>query len=336
VPLFSPIPGHLVTMIASRVQPRCQSFMSRLFLQRPSVAADSAHFEEVLRRFGLIDVLVVKTRRDTKVIARGTHPEWGTVAIKVIDPIASPEMAYKGHHADGIVAANPASILPRIHVFGLGYSVSEWIEGEQTRIVGHAQFHSMPLIGLADELATWGARFATGTLLGETAVLATLRFYVGVTIRRMGYRSAAKCVSACARFVADRKRLGEFLDNMARLAPRLRLKRTLMLSDLHPGNVIYSKEADRLVYVDHEPLRPGNYIFDIVFFLSFLMVTGAPREVTDRLARHVFSEAYMQCPAAVPFFRDFASYIVATYMTIDGHDQNAIEVNLDALRTAGA
>jgi hypothetical protein len=322
-------------MIASRVRPRCQSFMSRLFLHRPSVAADSAHFEEVVRRFGITDVRVVKSRRDTKVIARGTHPEWGAVAVKVIDPIASPGVAYQGLYADGVVAENPASILPRIHAFGLGYSVSEWIEGEETRTVDHTTFRSMPLLTLADDLATWSCRFAGPTRLEETAVLATIRFYIGVTVRRMQYRGVAKCVSACARFAADRKRLGGFVDSMAALAPQLRLERTLMLSDLHPGNVIYSRGDHRLVYVDYEPLRPGNYTFDIVFFLSFLMARKYPREVTDRLARHVFSESYMRCPAAVRFFRAFACYVVSAYMTIDGYDRASIEANLDALRTAG-
>jgi hypothetical protein len=106
-----------------------------------------------------------------------------------------------------------------------------------------------------------------------------------------------------------------------------------MLSDLHPLNVIYSRSDDRLVYVDYESLRPGNNIFDVVFFLSLRMAIRSPREVTDRLAFHVFSASYRRCPAAKLFFRDFASYIVATYMTIGRHDRESIEANLDALRT---
>jgi hypothetical protein len=323
-------------MITARIRPRCQSFMSRLFLHRPSMAADSAHLEDVVSRFGIADVQVVKSRRDSKIIARGTHPEWGPVAVKVIDPIVSPAVAYQGLYADGVVAANPAGILPRIHSHGLGYSISEWVHGSEIRNVEPESFRSMPLTRLADDLAVWSTRSTQVCTLEESAVLSTLRFYIGVTVRRMQYRSAARCVAACARFMAGRRRLGGFLDSMASLAPRLRLQRTLMLSDLHPLNVIYDSGDDRLVYIDNEPLRPGNYIFDAVFFLAFLLSVQAPREATDRLARHLFTEEYMGNAATIAFFREFASYIVSTYMVIDGRDTEAIEASLESIRTAGA
>jgi hypothetical protein len=328
-------PLVLFFMIADRVVSRCQSYMRILFLDRAGPADTAAHLERMMDRHGLSDVRIVKTREDSKVIARGIHAEWGHVGIKVIDPIASPGLAYQGLNADALVTEHPSRMLPRIYDHGLGYSVVEWIDGEESKLVDPTRFTELPFVELVDDVADWCSRAHPAEPLDESAIQAILRFYIHVTVRRMSYRDAGQCLSAAVRFGRDRQRVAGFLDQMAALAPRLRLARTMMLSDLHPRNVIHDGSGRRMVFIDYEAMRPGSYLFDVVFLLAYLVAMGAPRATTERLGAHVFSPSYLGCSAADPFFRAFASYIAATYMTVDGDAPASVEAALAAIAGFG-
>jgi hypothetical protein len=115
-------------MFESRVRPRCRKYMKGLFLERPGTQDSTHHVHRAAQRHGITGLVILKKRRD-KVIARGEHPEWGAVALKTLDPVSDAIPARAGLYTDGVVAEHPARFLPGIHALGLGYSVSEWIDG---------------------------------------------------------------------------------------------------------------------------------------------------------------------------------------------------------------
>jgi hypothetical protein len=98
-----------------------------------------------------------------------------------------------------------------------------------------------------------------------------------------------------------------------------------MFSDVQTWNVLLRQRDNRLVLVDYEALRPGNVLFDVVFWLCSLMIHSAPRPLVEAVARHVFSPQLMPGREASRFFRTFALYVTETYMTIDGRGRDEIE-----------
>lgn len=320
-------------MLESRIRPRCQTYMKGLFLNRPGTVTPTDHLRRAAQGHGLTDLTILKTRTD-RVIARAAHREWGRVALKATDPVLDSISAHAGHHTDGLVAAHPASFLPAIHAFGLGYSVSAWIDGQHVHDLDRESCEALPVIDFVDDLQGWCSRRSERKPLETSAILSIVRFYVETTIRRMRYRSAANCLRACMRFRRDERRLGGYVDEMIRLAPELGLKETPMFGDVQVWNVLSSRDDTRLVLVDFEALRPGNSLFDVVFWLASLMIHRLPRPLLDTLAGHVFSPDLMPSSECVRFFRSFATYVTETYMTIDGHGRSEIEPNLEVLRTA--
>jgi hypothetical protein len=320
-------------MFESRVRPRCQSYMKRLFLHRPGTARPTDHIERAAERHGLTDLTILKTRAD-RVIARGVHPEWGLVAFKATDPFRNAIPAHSGRLTDDRVAAHPAPFLPAVHAFGLGYSISEWIDGQHVHDLDRETREALPVIDFVEALRAWCCHGSAQKPLEPSAVRSIIRFYVETTVRRMNYQSAAKCLRASARFRRDEKRLGGYVDEMTALAPDLGLRETLMFSDVQVGNVLFSQRDNRLVLVDFEALRPGSYLFDAVFWLSSLMIHGLPRPLIEPVARHVFSPDLMPTSECVRFFRSFAAYVMETYMTIDGHGRGEIQANLEVLPAA--
>jgi hypothetical protein len=157
---------------------------------------------------------------------------------------------------------------------------------------------------------------------------------VETTVRRMGYRGASRCIRACVAFRRHERRLAGHVTEMVALAPELQLEETPMFSDVQTWNVLLSQHEGRLVLVDHEALRPGNWLFDAVFWLCSLMIYRLPRPLLLTVAGHVFSRDYMPTEETARFFRSFAAYVVETYMTIDGHARAEIESTLDVLEVA--
>jgi hypothetical protein len=320
-------------MLESRIRPRCQTYMKALFLNRPGSVRPIDHIQRAAERHGLTDLAILKTRKD-KIIARAVHHEWGRVALKVTDPVLNSVQAHSGYHTDGLVAATPAPFLPAIHAFGLGYSVSEWIDGPHVHDLDRNSCEALQVTDFVDNLQAWCSRRPEQKVLETTAILSIVRFYVETTVRRMRYRSAANCLRACVRFRGDEKRLGGYVDEMVRLAPSLALKETPMFGDVQVWNVMVSQTDHRLVLVDFEALRPGNSLFDVVFWLASLMIHRLPRPLLDRLAHHIFSPDLMPSGDCIRFFCSFATYVTETYMTIDGHGWREIEPNLEVLRGA--
>jgi hypothetical protein len=320
-------------MLDSRIRPRCQAYMKGLFLNRPGTVRPTDHIERAAHRHGITDLRILKTRRD-RVIASGAHREWGKVALKATDPVYTSIPAHSGFHTDGLVAAHPSPFLPTMHAFGLGYSVSEWIDGQLIRDMDRSECEDVPLTDFVDALRVWCSRHSEQRPLETHEVLSIVRFYVETTVRRMSYRSAWNCVRACARFRREEQRLGGYVDEMVSLAPELGLDATLMFSDVQMGNVVFNKHENRLVLIDFEALRPGNFRFDVVFWLSSMMLHRLPRPLLDNLASHVFAGDLMYSSVCSRFFRNFAMYVTETYMTIDGHDQAEIERILEVLQAA--
>jgi hypothetical protein len=320
-------------MLESRIRPRCQTYMKGLFLNRASVSPTD-HVRLAAERYGLTDLAVLKTRRD-KVIARAVHREWGRVALKSTDPVLNSIPAHSGYHTDGLVAANPAPFLSAIRAYGLGYSVSEWIDGQHVHDLDRGSCEALPVIDFVDDLQKWCSRQSEQKPLQTSAILSIIRFYVETTVRRMRYRSASNCLRACVRFRRDQKRLGGYVDDMVRLAPMLGLRETQMFGDVQVWNVLVSQTDHRLVLVDFEALRPGNSLFDVVFWLASLMIHRLPAPLLDSLANHVFSPQVMSSGECARFFRSFAMYVTETYMTIDGYGRREIEPKLEVLQAAG-
>jgi hypothetical protein len=306
--------------------------MKTLFLERKSVGGGQEYLEATANRFGIKDIEVVIVRKDSKIIARGMHPDWGAVALKVVDPFVSDRVAFKALYADEFFAANPAGIFPRMYEFDLGYSISEWIHGKEVAVVDRTTMESLPVIELVEAVREWSVTSSKGLELSEREILSILRFYVAASIRRMDYRGASKCLMASLRFAADRRQLTGLVDEMASVARHLRLERGMMLTDLNPWNLIHDKSADRLVYVDLEPMRPGSFLFDAVFLLANMIIERMPSPLTSSLAGHLFSESWMPDPAVLGFFRRFASYLIWTYMTIDGQSPSLIRANVAMLQ----
>jgi hypothetical protein len=307
--------------------------MKRLFLHRPGTARPTDHMERAAERHALTDLTILKTRPD-RVIARGVHAEWGRVALKATDPFINAIPAHSGRLTDDRVAARPASFLPTVHAVGLGYSVSEWVDGRHVHDLDPEIREALPVIDFIEALRAWCCDGSEQKPLEPSAVRSIIRFYVETTVRRMGYRSAANCLRASARFRRDQRRLGGYVDEMIALATDLGLQETLMFSDVQIWNVLFSPRDNRLVLVDFEALRPGSYLFDAVFWLSSLMIHGLPRPLIEPVARHVFSPDLMPTSDCVRFFRSFAAYVVETYMTIDGHGRGAIQAKLEVLPAA--
>jgi hypothetical protein len=320
-------------MLESRIRPRCQRYMKGLFLNRPGMLRPAEYLQRAAERHGVTDLAILKTRKD-RVIARGVHPEWGRVALKATDPALDSITAHSAHHTDGLVAANPASFLPTIHAVGLGYSVSEWIDGQHVRELDRRSLDALPVIDFVDALRAWCSARSTPRPLETSAILSIVRFYVETTVRRMSYQSASNCVRASARFRRDEKRIGGYVDEMVGLAPELGLHETLMFSDVQMWNVLFSQRDNRLVLVDFEALRPGSSLFDMVFWLCSLMIHRLPRPPLDALANHLFSSDLMPSRQCVRFFRSFAAYVTETYMTIDGHGRRGIEATMEVIRAA--
>lgn len=318
-------------MFESRIRPRCQTYMKGLFLDRSSTTRPSDHVQRAAKRHGITDLTVLKTRPD-KLIARGVHPEWGRVALKVTNPVYNSIPAHSGFYTDGVVAAHPAAFLPAIHSFGLGYSVSAWIDGQLIGEIDRDRCEAAPVTDFVDALHGWCSQRSEHRRLDTSDILSIVRFYVETTVRRMRYRSASNCVRACVRFRRDEQRLGGYVDEMINLAPDLDLDETLMFSDVQMANVVVDNRDNRLVLVDFEALRPGNSLFDVVFWLSSIMIYQLPQRLLDTLARHVFSPDFMPSTECVRFFHAFAAYVIETYMTIDGRGRGAIEPNLETLR----
>jgi len=310
--------------------------MKGLFHDRDSLSRSADRLQDLSERHSIGDLTVIKERRDSKVIAKGWHPEWGRVALKVVDPIASPGQAFSDLHIDNIVAREESTIFPQVHSFDLGYSIVQWIDDGDVGNAAAGFLSRFPLVEFAEALRMWGSGTSKGQRLLVHEIRSIVRFYVQVTIRRMLYRSASRCVSSCARFILQRAELVGHIETMASMAPTLELERTMMLSDLHIENVLYDRPLGRLVVVDFEAMRPGSYVFDVVFYLSFLIIKGAPREVTDRLARHIFGSEYMSSDSNVLFFRSFAAYMISTFMIIDGHRRGAVEDSLDIIASCGS
>jgi hypothetical protein len=320
-------------MIGGRIRPRCQTFMKRLFHDRPSLGRTTEHLDSVCRRYGIEGIEIVKARADTKLVARGRHPEWGDVAVKAVDAIARPNNAYSDLHVDRMVASADWTIFPRIHALGLGYSITHWVEHRDGFLSGDDM---TPLHDFCDSLRAWGHRTAEARNLSEAEVKSVTRFYVQTTIRRMLYWSARRCLSSCGRFVAHRRDLVGHIERMADLAGMVQLQHTMMLSDLNMNNVLYDGREERLVVVDFEAMRPGSFLFDAVFYLTFLIIKDAPPEVTAPLAQYIFSSDYMESDVSKDFFRSFAAYVLGTYMVIDGRDDATIERALAIIDNASA
>jgi hypothetical protein len=301
--------------------------MGGLFLHRPALRLAHEHLHAAAGRHRVTDIEIIKVRKDTKIIARGSHPEWGDVAVKAIDPVANSIHAHAAAMTDRLVVDRPASFLPTVHASGPGYVITEWIQGSGVRYVSPAVAGQLPFEEFVDALATW-CRGSTATGVMEApAVLSALRFYVETTIRRMRYRTASRCIAACVTLRRDRGALATSIDEMAGMASRLELPATLMFSDVHMDNLVTRATDDRIVMVDYEALRPGSYLFDVVFCLASMMIARFPKEAAERLAAHVFSSAFMPSGLASAFFRRFAGYVVTTYMTIDGVPRSEIEAN---------
>lgn len=322
-------------MLESRIQPRCKAYMKRLFLDRTALVRQTEHVQDTAKHYGITDLTILKVRRD-RVIARGEHPDWGRVAIKSTDPFLDSVPANSAHHTDSLVASDPALFLPHIHACGLGHSVSEWIEGRHLHDVDQSSCESLPVTQFVDALGQWCSRKSAERPLAPSAITSIVRFYVETTVRRMGYHSVSNCIRACVAFRRHAQRLTGYVEEMVGLASEVQLDETLMFSDVQTWNVLYSQRDARLVLVDHEALRPGNWLFDAVFWFSSLMIYRVPRPVLYTVAGHLFSRNYMPAEETARFFRSFAAYVVETFMTIDGCGRAEIEPNLDIIEGAMA
>jgi hypothetical protein len=308
--------------------------MGGLFLHRPALRLAHEHLHAAADRHGVTDIEIIKVRKDTKIIARGAHPEWGAVAVKAIDPVASSIHAHAAAITDRLVLDHPASFLPAVYAAGPGYAISEWIHGGG--IQDASPIGQLPFEEFVDALATWCRGTSANGTMEPPALLSALRFYVETTIRRMRYRTATRCIAACAALRRDRAPLATSIDEMAAMASSIQLPATLMFSDVHAGNLCRARTGGHIVMVDYEALRPGCYLFDVVFCLASVMISRFPHEAAERLAAHVFSPACMPAGPASAFFRRFAEYVVTTYMTIDGAPRSEIEASQAIIRSAAS
>jgi hypothetical protein len=309
--------------------------MAGLFLRRPALNDSLGHIHSVARLHGLTDLSVVKSRADTKVICRARHPEWGSVAVKALDPILNSKGAHSAHYTDGLTAAHPARFLPRVYARGDGYSITEWIDGSSLRHLDRRQRQGLPVLEFADAIRSWCGNLSAGSGLEPGHVGSILRFYVQTTIRRMNYHGASRCLKACAAFLRHQRRLGQYIDDMVSLIPELRLQATPMFSDVQVSNVLYADGSDRLVLIDHEGLKHGNYLFDLAFFFGSLLIYRYPPSLTGSFGNHLFGGTHIPLGPPEEFFRRFVAYVVEAYMTIDGRPRSAIDENLGVIWNAG-
>jgi hypothetical protein len=309
--------------------------MSGLFLRRPGLTDSLGHIHGVARLHGLTDLSVIKSRADTKVICRAHHPDWGSVALKALNPILSSRHAHSAHFTDGLTADHPARFLPRTYATGDGYSITEWIDGINLLQLDRGQREGLPVIDFSDALGSWCGALSEESELEPGQVASILRFYVQTTVRRMDYRGGPRCLKACVAFLRHQRRLGQHIDDMVSLIPELGLEATPMFSDVQVGNVVHADASKRLVLIDHEGLKHGNYLFDLAFFFGSLLIHRYPRSVTVSFGNHLFGGTHIPLGPPEEFFRRFVAYVVEAYMTIDGQPRSAIDENLAVIWNAG-
>jgi hypothetical protein len=313
----------MITM-ASWLNRKLISRTRRRFIDEAALDADTDHAMIKAQQLDIERLRIIKRRRDTKVVARGVHSAWGDVILKVCNPIHTPHKAYTQLHIDSLLVQRPSALFPRLHDFGLGFSVMELVPGPTADHIGDERLENLALTSFADELAAWCQGPSANGCLTTSELCTVVRAYIDRSLRRLRYKEPLHAIGAYRRLLRgqreSRAQIGRLLD----ITSLLELPRTTMVGDIHPLNLIAAPQADRIVLVDYEEIRPGHFGFDAAYLLVCLIIRHGAKPALERLASHVFRDAYLGSREACGFYRLFATYMLTTFLAVDGaHDDIA-------------
>jgi hypothetical protein len=309
----------------SRLASLCHRHIRPRLIDGTSFASGS---DQVLREAARLEidlVRIIKHRRDSKVVARGVPPTWGDVILKVCDPVSTAPKAYTQLYIDSLLTRYPAELFPRTLAFGLGYSVLEFKRGPTAEDLHPDELEAIELVQFVEELRTWcsSSTDAVG-ILAEYECRSILRGYVERSLRRLRYKSGYAALRAWHQLTAKQWQIRGRIGALVEMTQGLSLRRTTMVGDMHPLNLICSRDSGRLVIVDNEEIRPGNYTFDATYLLVCLLLEYGVTPTLEELAQRVFCSAYAGGDDAAEFFRAVASYMLTVFMVVDNHDSKVI------------
>jgi hypothetical protein len=316
--------SRLASLCIRHIRPRL------LNAARFAPGADQMHREAV--RLGIDSLRIIKHRRDSKVVARGTHPDWGAVILKVCDPVRSAPKAYAQLYIDSLLTRNPTEMFPRTLAFDLGYTVLQFVPGPMADQLRAEELHDLRLVPFVDELRTWcSASSSSSTTLAESECVSILKGYIERSLRRITYKSGYAALRASRQLVASKRQIRAQIRRLVEMTRGLSLRRTSMIGDMHPLNLIRSQDSGRLVIVDYEEIRPGNFAFDAAYLLVCLLLEYGVTPALEELASRVFCSTYTGGDDASEFFRAVAAYMVTVFMMVDGFDRKLIDSTAEFL-----
>lgn len=315
----------------SRLTNFCIRYSKKVLVGNVVLRPGLEHLQQAAAAHELAGVRVIRRRQDSKVVASARHRLWGDVMLKVCDPVISPHKAYSQLHIDGLVSRASSLLFPKIHSFGLGYTVTELVQGVTLERLARQDLARMPLVGFVDNLHEWALDHDAGHLLTPQETRAIVSSYTERSFRRLRYKSARRAVAASIQLVSRRGAIRPLVGRMSELIPRLSLPKGHMVGDLHPGNVVYAPDSQRLVIVDYEELKRGSVRFDTTYFFVCLLVLHGPSPGIAALAERLFRETDTGCRDETEFFRTFATYMMTVFLIIDGADRALIRRNAELI-----
>jgi hypothetical protein len=251
---------------------------------------DQMHREAA--RLGIDSLRIIKHRRDSKVVAQGVHPTWGAVILKVCDPVRSAPKTYAQLYIDSLLTRHPAEIFPRTLAFDLGYTVLELVRGPMADQLRAEELDDLGLVPFVDELRTWCWKSSSGGTLAEYESISILKGHVERSVRRLTYKSGYAALRAPHQLAANQRQIRGRIGELVEMAQALSLRRTSMVGDMHPLNLIRSQDSGKLVIVDYEDIRPGNFAFDASYLLVCLLLEYGVTPALEELAGRVFCSTY--------------------------------------------
>jgi hypothetical protein len=307
--------------------------MRRGLIDESAFNADTTHATIKAQQLGIEQLRIIKRRRDTKIVARGVHSTWGDVILKVCNPIHTPHKAYTQLHIDSLLVERPSAIFPRLHDFGLGFSAMALVPGPTADDIDAEHLETLALTSFADELSAWCEPASFNGCLTTAELRTVLLAYIDRSLRRLRYKDPLPAISGYRRLLRGQRESRAQIERMLEMTSRLDLRRTTMVGDMHPLNLIATRQA-RVVVVDYEEIRQGHFGFDAAYLLVCLVLRHGTLPALERLASHIFRDEYLGSREACEFYRLFATYMLSTFLTVDGAHHDALNRGMAVIKDA--
>lgn len=236
---------------------------------------------------------VLKSRDDTRRVARGHHSSYGQVALKTSVPAHDARKAYAHHAVAQLVAEHNAPFFPHLYSYGVGYSIEQWVEGRELSTFDLAAVGERPILKFLDELRAWSTSFGKGTLLPvEQRVMAA--HYLRKVSSSINYRPLGER-RRVLRGWAQNDVFGERLRQLDSTLREASVSKSMMIGDLGIHNVIMESQSQDLFVIDYEELTMSSFIFDLAYLITSLMKRPGRMGIIMAASQKIFSNGYLEC-----------------------------------------